>query len=150
MKENGFAYIFVAVIIIMLITAMLLLEKPIYIKEYKINHLIENYKSEITYFLENDFNEEDLNNFNYNFYNFIKSHNYKIKLCTIINSDKIYLSNYLGEEDIQIGNKNTISLAKQEKDYNILNKCDLDYNSYQNISYYIEIYNTEEKIIEKN
>lgn len=151
MKQKGFTYIVIAVILITLVTTMLLVQPSNKYSENNMGYLITNYKTELNFFLENNFTTVDLNTFNYNFYNYIKSHNYNIKICTIIDyENNIYLSNFLGEDFSELVDKNTISQSKLSQDYNISDKCIMDYNSSQTINYYIEIYNDTEKIVEKN
>jgi len=147
LNEKGFTYIIIVVILISLITVLVLLIRDSPHIETISYNLTDNYKNELNYLLSSSFTTTDLNNFNSEFYNFTRSHNYEASICTIIdNGDYIYISNYTGETKKGINNKDTIQINRTDNPGDIsLGNCVVDYNSEQKVSYYLEITNEKSK-----
>ena len=149
-KQKGFVYIITTVIIITFITMLFLLTRPQPSNYSNAQNIAQNYKFELNRLINNNLTVSDINNFNNSFYNFIRAHNYNAKMCLIISkNNNIYLSNFLGMDDSNVSDRNTIVEPKINQDYTLLN-CELDSNSSHNLAYYIEIYNNSEKIIYKD
>jgi hypothetical protein len=154
-KKKGFVYIITTVIIVLFITTLFLLTRAQPNNYTYSQNLAQNYKFELSKLVNNDLTVTDVNNFNNSFYHFIRAHNYNTKMCVLINkNNNIYASNFLGVNDINlngtnVNDKNTVMIPRPETDI-IFSNCELDYNSNNNYSYYIEIYNNTEKAIYKN
>ncbi|GEM_PF-932098 len=148
-SEKGFTYIIIVVILISLITLLVLLIKDTPYVETIAPNLTNNYKQELNYLLDSNFTITDLNNFNNQFYEFIRSHNYEVEICTIIDDGtEIYISNYTGTESKEIPHKETIEINKEDNKTDIsFQNCVIDYNSDKKISYYLEIQNEKTKEI---
>jgi len=148
-NKKGFTYIIIVVILISLITVLVLLIKEPLKIEKNAPKLTENYIQELNYLLDSNYTLTDINNFNANFYDYIRAHNFEIKLCTLIeNGTKVYISNYTGEIQKGVEHKQTIEILREQNPGNLsISNCVLDYNSDIKISYYIEIRNQKTKNI---
>jgi hypothetical protein len=158
-SKKAFMFIITTLIIISLISLLIINIRTIPNNSKLINNLSENYISEFLILnKDNNLNIQKIDNFNNSFLKFINSHNYNVKICNIIkNNNDIYISNYLGEdcnlfiaEDLNrtINNNSTIKID------NFINNmpiylCNCTYINYNNV-YYIDIYNYNNQIINKN
>jgi len=154
LKERGFTYIIITIIFISFISMYILLFKPMIEINNQPFNISKNYIIEFENILESNLDENILNNFNSSFYNFIKSHNYQVSLCSIVDngSDSIYISNYLGEEVNGVNNKQTIVVSKQSNPNYIYlsNNCILDYNSPNKNIYFLSLTNNSTRTIYNN
>jgi len=141
LNNKGFTYIIIVVIIISFITALFLLFRSEPISDYSSNKLSENYKNELKFLMDSNITTTTLDNFNSQAYDFIRSHNYEVNICTIISGDDlIFVSNYTGKTEKGVPNKITISVTKALNPHNIsIGNCSVDVNSDIKTSYYIEI-----------
>jgi hypothetical protein len=132
----------------------LLLFKPMIEINNQPYNISRNYVIEFEKILESGLDENILNNFNSNFYDFIKSHNYQVSLCSIVDAgnDFIYVSNFLGEEFNGVNNKQTIRVRKSSNpDYLYLNNnCVLDYNSPNKNIYFLSLTDNSTRTIFNN
>lgn len=150
LKEKGFTYIIISIVIMMFITGLFLVLKNLEYQQNKGLHFIENYKTEISFLLKEDVNISKIDSFNSSFISFGKSKSYNIKICSIYfdgNSSYI-LSNYLKEDFEFIEDQETKIFSKEYFDENIsFGNCFYDLKSIEIIKYYIEVYNNKEKIV---
>ena len=140
-NKKGFTYIITVTVIISLIAFMFILFKPIPKTNSNTDNLIDNYKQELVSLTITGADETDFNTFTNNFYNYVISQNYTIKLCNIIDmgNTQILLVNYLGQDYSGTSN-NSYSLVAKTTDLDVnLGDCMLDYNSSDKIKYFIEI-----------
>ena len=157
-KNKGFTYIIVSIIIIISISALLIINKQGVIEnktDKKQEYLAKNFVNEFEIISNQELETNDLNNKLNNIFDFIKSHGQNVKFCTIIHDDNnLYFSNYTGEpcnliiddEIIQeISHKTTIQTDRFINNTNIyLCNC-----IYTDISvYYLSIYDNENQIIQ--
>lgn len=156
--EKGFTYIITTMILIMLITGIILINKPnkqpIVQTPY---FLVKNYEIEFNYLNQGSVDENIINTFNLNFLNYINSYNYSAEFCNIIDTkNHIYFSNFTGTdcnlmigEDVNqtVSNQSTIKIDRFINDMNIY-LCSCNY--LRENSYYIDIYNENLKLIYKN
>jgi len=146
-EKRGFTYIIIVIVIMMLTTMLFLLSKSNLYQENKALGIINNYKTELNYLTKNNIDENNLNLLNKNFKDFIKSNNYSSKICNIyFDGDKYFLSNYQGEDYTLIDNNQTIYLLESEvlEDINF-GECIFEVSGDDNLKFYIEIYNDQEK-----
>jgi len=152
-NQKGFTYIIIVVIFIIFITTLFLLFKPLPVINNTSNYIAENYVLELEKLMGNYIDENQLNLLNQGFYDFSKSHNLNVKICTIIDdlNGNIYLSNYLGNTYSNIENKKTIKINKEKNEDEIsVGNCYLNSDSESKVSYYISLTDNKEKVVYKN
>ncbi len=150
MKEKGFTYIIIVIFIMIFTTMLFLLSKNINFQENKAQKIINNYKNEIKYLVENELSEESLDLLNSSFVDYIKSNNYSSKICVVVydGEENYYLSNYLKEDYDIIEDNNTITLSEDDVFEDIsFGECFFEILRAENLKYYIEIYNNKEKMV---
>jgi hypothetical protein len=152
-NKKGFTYILIVVIFITFISFFVLLIKPVIETNNNVYNFSKNYIIELENLIEEDLNIDTLNNLNNNFYYFLKSHNYDVDICTIVDdgNNSIYLSNYLNVDVPGVAPKQTSLI---EKDLNLdgvsLGYCNLSYDSSNKVVYYIELRDDSTKTVYKN
>jgi hypothetical protein len=147
LNKKGFTYIIIVIVIMMFTTMLFLLSKSINYKENKSDAIINNYKNELMFLIEENPDEITLDSFNSSFKEYIKSNNYNSKICVIFyNGDEYYISNYQDFNYSIIDDKTTLKLLKEDVLEDIsFGECDLNISINQNLTYYLEIYNNKEK-----
>lgn len=151
LNNKGFTYIIIVIIMMIFITMLFVLSRSVIYKENKSEALMNNYKNELTYLIENDINESSLDLLNSSFKEFIISNNYNIKICDIFyNGSVYYLSNYQDSNYDLINDKTTITVLKEDVNETItFGECDFNTLNNINLNYYLEIYNDQERRIYK-
>lgn len=158
--KKGFTYIITTMILIMLITGIILINRPnkTPIKETP-QLLVKNYEIEFNVFSStSNLDENVIDAFNLNFSNYINSYNFSTEICTIIeDANYIYFSNYTGNNcDLLIGedvnqtlsDKSTVKIDRFINNMSVY-LCNCNYVREKN-SYYINIYDEDIKIINEN
>lgn len=151
MKEKGFTYIIIVVIIMIMVTMLFLISGNISYKENKSKTIVANYENELKSLIVRDINAQSLDILNTNFREYIKSNNYNSKICNIyFNGENYLLSNYQDLNYSIINENQTISILEEEITENIVfGECELDISTNKKLTYYIEIYNGNEKRVAK-
>lgn len=157
--KKGFIYIITTMILIMLITGIVVLNSTHSRTIEKAPFFVKNYVTEFLYFSSKDaLSLEEINSFNSGFKDHINSYNYSTNICNIIETNEgVFLSNYTDNDcEIMIDEDNNLvvesnSTKKIDMFINQTNiyLCSCKYIDGQN-SYYIDVYNKNIKIIEKN
>lgn len=158
LKNKGFTYIIVSIIIIISISALLIINKQGFSEnktDKKQEFLIDNFINEFEVLSNQDLESNDVNNKLEKLFDFIKSHGQNVKFCTIIQDDNyMYFSNYTGEscnlviddEIIQeISHKTTIQTDRFINNTNIY-LCNCIYTDIS--GYFLSIYDNENQIIQ--
>ncbi len=157
--NKGFTYIITVMILIMLITSLILINRPNKQPSNNASFISKNYEIEFLYLSSsNVLDENKINSFNSNYLNHINSYNYSAEICNIIETeDYIFFSNFTGEScDLVIDDEvsqvvNDKTTTKIDRFINNMNiyLCSCNYEKGKN-SYYLDIYNEDIRIINKN
>jgi competence protein ComGC len=152
-KQKGFTYIIITLILIIFITLLFMLFKELPTIDKTTNNLSQNYIIELKYLIENDLNTNNIDLLNKAFYNYSRSHNYDVNICTIIDDGKenLYISNYLQQTINGIEDQNTVKVNKNlYTNYINFGECYLDFNATDKTSYYISFISNSGKKVYKN
>lgn len=151
MRDKGFTYIIIVLIIMLFTTALFLVAKNVNYSENKTDPVIENYLNEINFLLLNDFNQETLNTFNLNFKDYVKSNNFDGKFCFVVfDQNYVYLSNFQDNNYSSINNQETLKIERESASNNIyFGNCVFDINDSEN-KIYFEITGDRERNIFRN
>ncbi len=158
--KKGFTYIITTMILILLITGILVINKPTKLPKVSTQQFLsKNYQIEFSKLCaKSNIDENTIDAFNTVFLNYISSYNYDVKMCNIIEKEtSIYLSNYTGEpcdlvvDGVVLQTINDKTTKKIDRFINNMNiyLCNCEYKTGRNI-YYINIYNNNVRTIYKN
>jgi hypothetical protein len=149
LNKKGFTYIIIVVIIMIFTTMIFLISKNINYTDNKSQTIINNYKNEMNYIVLNNLDENNLDQLNSSFKNYIQTNNYNSKICSIVfdGNNTYYLSNYQDTNYAAINTDETIIILRENVVANIIfGSCTLELGNLKN-KYYLEIYNNKEKNI---
>lgn len=139
MKEKGITYIIISLIIMMMILVVFLINLNVSYKPNKSKDLIKNYENELEFLIQQGIDEQDLNNLNKYFKQYIKSNNYNGNICVIY-----FDGNNCLVSDYQEASQETVYMEADAID---IGNCKFDKNLNKRLNYYIEVYNKDEKSI---
>ncbi len=157
-SEKGYTFILIVMITIGLVTGIIIMSREIPKEETITNHLVNNYTNEFSRISVKEKDETIIKNFQESFITYIRANNHDVELCSIFaDNNYYYVSNHLKKDcnfmvDGEIRGEiiENGSITKIERFINDTNiyLCNCEYKNLD--SYYINIYDSKNRIIKKN